>query len=240
MGRPRKPLSEASARTKRRRVHEFNKLLNDATDNDPHEQADLLISWLVSPAAKPMLTVLSNSDDAKSLVNAALKSNEFDTQLCSNVRELLTTLGPYSSNKTALLRILSEGIPAKYAAELFDIPARTISAAKSMTDEELQKTLLFVKQRSGKRQRISSIELNLFKEFLLIACPTPSGSKTEKFVQTLPIHDLYEEFLKWRQSLIEAAECVAINEIERELTEINPATNQSIHRFSLDAFNFKI
>jgi len=47
IGRPRKPLLEASARTKRRRVHEFNELLTDITDNNPQEQADMLVSWLL-------------------------------------------------------------------------------------------------------------------------------------------------------------------------------------------------
>jgi hypothetical protein len=185
--------------------------------------------------------------DADSLVKAALKSNQFDEQLCSNVHELLTILGPYSSNKAALLHLLSENIPAKYAAELFDVPARTITAAKLMTDEELHKTLLFVRQRSGKRRRISENEFDKFKEFLYIWCPTPSGSKVEKFVQTLPIQELYHEFLQWREYQIEQEEQQAISTVERELNSYQSTTTQQetsiisnqavIHRFTLRTFS---
>jgi hypothetical protein len=64
-----------------------------------------------------------------------------------------------------------------------------------MTDQKLAQTLLFVKQRSGKRNRLKVAELSHFKEFLVQFCPTPSGAKTEKFKRTLPIDDLYQNFI---------------------------------------------
>ncbi len=72
-----------------------------------------------------------------------------------------------------------------------------------MKPEDLEKTLLFVKQKSGKRQRISNSETKQFQEFLRLKYPTPSGYKDEKYVQTVPIYQLCQEFLEWRKLRIE-------------------------------------
>ena len=45
---------------------------------------------------------------------------------------------------------------------------------------------------------MSAEELADFKLFLEETCMTPSGSKTDKFTQTLPMKELYRKFKVWR------------------------------------------
>lgn len=77
---------------------------------------------------------------------------------------------------------------------------RIIIAARSISEEKLGKTLLCVKQKSGKGERLYYGRKEQFREFLRLKCPTPSSAKDNKFIQTLPIQDLYREFLGFRKN----------------------------------------
>lgn len=138
-------------------------------------------------------------------------------------------MGSYSSNKGAIPHILSENNPLKYAASLFDSSERTIAAARSMSREELRKTLLFVKQRSGKSQHLFINQLKKFREFIELECPTPNGSKKDEYVQTLPIGNLYENFLEWRKQKVLAEEERNLTLLEEDIINVEKKNWQCSH-----------
>jgi hypothetical protein len=164
-----------------------------------------------------MLKFLQGSSNADNLVQVAMNPDKYGKCLQNNAKQLIEMMGSYVTNKSAILNILSKNIPAKYAADIFSTPEGTIKAAKRMTEEELQKTLIFFKQNSGKRCNITYRELQQFQEFLRLKCPTPSGSKSDKFMMTIPIQELYIEFQKWRKNGIELEDDLVVEEIQNEL-----------------------
>jgi hypothetical protein len=119
--------------------------------------------------------------------------------------DFVASLPNYCANKRALVRILGERLPGKYAAQLFNIPLNTFYAYVESKYQQLNMHLLLATQHESDKDSaisarfyVSAEELADFKQFLEETCMTPSGSKTDKFTQTLPMKELYCKFKIWR------------------------------------------
>lgn len=104
----------------------------------------------------------------------------------------------YAHMRKPLLHFLAQGLPLQQAADLFNTSITTIRHAKSMTQEQLDASLLFAKQLCTHRVRISDLEKNEFKLFLEQHCKTPSGMKNDTLVRMIPLQDLYSKFIAQR------------------------------------------
>jgi hypothetical protein len=121
--------------------------------------------------------------------------------------DFVGSLPAYCANKRALVRILGAHLPnGKYGAQLFNIPLSTFYTYVESNRQQLNMDLLLATRHESEKDDagganlfMSADELADFKLFLEETCMTPSGSKTDKFTQTLPMKELYKKKFKvWR------------------------------------------
>jgi hypothetical protein len=63
-----------------------------------------------------VLVFLQNEDESEAIVHAIETPEKYDKQIQENAKTLVNMLGPYSNNKAAILHILCDKLPIKYAA----------------------------------------------------------------------------------------------------------------------------
>ncbi len=185
-GSPEKSFTLSSDRTKRRKIEAFSDIVEHIAREETKDQVDIIIHWLQSLRAKPLLEYLKNTNNIEDVLNAISSPEKYNTQVVINAQILINMMRSYSSNRAVLIIILSNKIPARYASELFGTSVNTINAAKSMSNEDLMKTLMLIKQRRNNRVRTSHLEMSKFREFLQMYCPTPSGSKMKNLSELFP------------------------------------------------------
>ncbi len=81
--RPSKSFMESSDRTKRRKIKEFSDVLQDIAG---HDKANLLLKWLKTTKAKPVLVFLQNEDKQEVIVYVIEIPEKYSKQIQENAK----------------------------------------------------------------------------------------------------------------------------------------------------------
>ena len=115
-------------------------------------------------------------------------------QLAQNASQLMATLPVHSHHRAPLLHHLSQGMSSADAAPLLHTSASYIRECKRKNFSESD--LLQDKYARGvKRQKLSDGTVAQIFNFIVAACPTPSGSCTLTFKQYVNDGPLYQAYV---------------------------------------------
>ena len=180
----------------KRKLPKFKEELEiQARSSEIEDIAALLNTYFQSQQG---IKVLEKINEQKQIIEPITKEKqiEYDEKLRNNVEKLMKDLPIKSStNRQALIHYFSIGLPIKYCSALFSTSASSISAARSLIKEDVQKTLLFLKRANNcKRERITEYEKNSFKEFI----EGETIQKGQSLLNPQPIGQLYSKFLEFK------------------------------------------
>ena len=170
-----KPFTTLSENYAPKKVRQLETALKELAPGGTEDMAALLLKFLDSKIGQDVLkTLQGSSKEYESVVTP--KQTEIRKQFEENASLLMKQFpGEYALYRKPILKFLTNKIPIKYCADLFGVSASTVSAARALSEIDLDRSLLFVKQVCEMRHRISEYELSTFKKFLEEKCKTPSG-----------------------------------------------------------------
>lgn len=119
-----------------------------------------------------------------------------------NVKTLFGCFKTKSHLRSPLLNFLTKDMISTKMAEFFDVSLSEIKKSKRMTQDQLNKTLLFKERFCQKYcEQFSQNELDDFQSFLQIYCNPPSGTDNDMFFSQQTVEGLFEEYSNWRNEL---------------------------------------
>lgn len=243
--RPLVSFIEATGRTERRKLSQLSNAIDAIAGSETKDKGNLLVKWLKRSETKPLKEFFESNCWDEECIATLLGCDSYSILTQDNAAKLIQMLRPYSSCKAPILKILTENIPTKQAVNILNIPECTINTAKFISEVEYKKILLFVKQKSRKRESFTNREIDQFREYVYLKNPTPSGFKSDNCVQSIPTSELYEKFVQWGKELNERRGQEYANAISQEIeAETNTISNipclLSLKTFSTLLKKFKV
>ncbi len=203
-GRPREPaFTPLPASTKRLRVQEAIDSLSEIIRSKDVPEL-LAISQEVSNKLDRNNNTQSGSKHSASGFEQVLKEQPLAAKLLGNIRTLVTDHLPENCYyKPTIIGSLFEGIPSELAQTIVDDVVAHPSLIRKYPSHVLQGTTAalpsgrFNPNNSPRKPEVSELEESKILEFVKAHCPTPSGSRKERYIQTKGRLELYADYVQW-------------------------------------------